>query len=501
MATKQINTRIQNRFDSLANWQADGVQLLKGEIALVSITTQQKDDNGNIVNVPAVLMKVGEEGKTFNQLPWLSAKAADVYDWAKVQYAANIPVTFNEDGSVKEKLEDYLTKVNDQATELANIKAIFDITDSDEGSFITEISYDSNTGEFTLSRSNVTKFDIENSAVTADKLAANAVTTAKLANSAVTNEKINTVDASKVTYGTYTSPATGTLPAKIGEIESRLSTIDAALVGGVTFVGTTTTKIEDGSTTTPAISGKSDYKPALGDVVLYSNKEFIWNGSAWEELGDLGRVATLETWRNKLVKADTAVQNQFVTEVDIAADGTVTINRAQPTSADVKHGDDTVDTILARHETQLKDVKIDGEVATVSAYITDVLDNLDFAASQTTDGGSGANFTFISEVTQENGQISATKKTIQNASTSAKGVVTLSSAVNSSSETLAATAKAVKTAYDAGADAQTRVGAIEGNYVKYNSTTHHLYVGKDGDTSTKANTDYIIFNCGNATGW
>jgi hypothetical protein len=60
MEPKVLNTRIQNRFDTLSNWKVDGVELLKGEIALVSVTTQQIDEaTGNVVSVPAVLMKVG----------------------------------------------------------------------------------------------------------------------------------------------------------------------------------------------------------------------------------------------------------------------------------------------------------------------------------------------------------------------------------------------------------------------------------------------------------
>lgn len=103
MATNIINTRIKNRLDTLANWQGEGVELLPGEIALVKVNTVQVDETtGNVVNVPAILMKVGDvwdagdkqgQNKTFAELPWLSAKAADVYDWAKNQYAKDIDVS------------------------------------------------------------------------------------------------------------------------------------------------------------------------------------------------------------------------------------------------------------------------------------------------------------------------------------------------------------------------------------------------------------------------
>jgi len=51
------------------------------------------------------------------------------------------------------------------------------------------------------------------------------------------------------------------------------------------FIGTTTTAISDGSTTSSiTISGESR-TAAQGDVVLYNNQEYVWTGSAWELLG------------------------------------------------------------------------------------------------------------------------------------------------------------------------------------------------------------------------
>lgn len=114
MAT--LNTRIKNRYDSLGEWQKPGVELLPGEIALVSVLTRQVDETtGETIDVPAVLMKIGDawgegekEGKeagtlkTFEELPWLSAKASDVYDWAKLAAPENIPVIYSDDTTTYE---------------------------------------------------------------------------------------------------------------------------------------------------------------------------------------------------------------------------------------------------------------------------------------------------------------------------------------------------------------------------------------------------------------
>lgn len=52
------------------------------------------------------------------------------------------------------------------------------------------------------------------------------------------------------------------------------------------FKGTTTTALSDDATTSPITINSKDYTPNSGDVVLYSGKEYVWTGSAWEQLGD-----------------------------------------------------------------------------------------------------------------------------------------------------------------------------------------------------------------------
>ena len=71
---------------------------------------------------------------------------------------------------------------------------------------------------------------------------------------------------------------------------------------------------------------------------------------------------------------------------------------------------------------------------------------------------SGDTVTAIDTVAQdENGELTATKKNIRQGTTSQKGIVQLSDATNSTSTTLAATANAVKTAYDLAASKQDAV--------------------------------------------
>lgn len=84
MAEKILNTRIQLKYDTLANWNSSTITLKKGEVAIAEVSTWQIDETTlQKVAVPTCLMKVGDGTKTFSQLKWVAAQAADVYDWAK----------------------------------------------------------------------------------------------------------------------------------------------------------------------------------------------------------------------------------------------------------------------------------------------------------------------------------------------------------------------------------------------------------------------------------
>lgn len=84
MSEKILNTRIQLRYDSFNNWKTPndgrGALLKKGELAvayLAEAKTATTPDDGT----HPIMFKVGPG--YFNELPWASALAADVYGWAK----------------------------------------------------------------------------------------------------------------------------------------------------------------------------------------------------------------------------------------------------------------------------------------------------------------------------------------------------------------------------------------------------------------------------------
>lgn len=63
------------------------------------------------------------------------------------------------------------------------------------------------------------------------------------------------------------------------------SAINSAISSVLKFEGVSSTPITDGGTQAPTIDGVQ-VTPYKGMVVLYNSKEFVWSGSAWEELGD-----------------------------------------------------------------------------------------------------------------------------------------------------------------------------------------------------------------------
>ncbi len=495
MATKTVVTRIKNKVDTLAKWQAYTGTLLDGEIAVVRVPTGETYTNpvtGVDEPVVELLMKVGDGSTAFAELPWMSAKASDVYDWGKAKTVEFNTSTYKvefKDASGNAILAVDLTSIDARLDALESKKIIVTPNDSSKPGVVQSIAQGDASHEIDVTYGLIKTADIDDkqvtaakiadSTITATQLASNAVSTAKIANGAVTNDKVAAgVSSDKISIGTGTTD--GTLSKKLAEVDAALAGVKGsfsvtpasatanAVVQGVTYnnatgeftvsYGTvaagdiassavTTAKIKDANVTTAKIADANvttakikdanvtDAKIAagvssdkitvkntsntlttklasidasieslnatiskgiifrgevasapsgttytlkdtstavaavVGDMVICGEKEYVYVASSdWKELGDLGRVTTLETWRSKLQKADTAVTNQFVTEVDIAADGTVTVNRAQPTSANVSHSGSTVKAALENLAANKSD---SGHTHTISAGAED----------------------------------------------------------------------------------------------------------------------------------
>ena len=94
--SNMLNTRIRLKYDTFENWSKDSAKtlvLLEGELAIVSIPDGNTQEV-NSVTAPQILFKVGDGVTQFQYLPWASAKAADVYAWAKQP-----SLSINKDGT------------------------------------------------------------------------------------------------------------------------------------------------------------------------------------------------------------------------------------------------------------------------------------------------------------------------------------------------------------------------------------------------------------------
>lgn len=249
MATKSINTRIKNRVDTLSAWLGDGVELLSGEIAVVRVPTGDTYVNpvtGAAEPVTELLMKVGDGTSSFDQLPWLSAKASDVYGWAKSADPGTISIKYNDGTSASPSwkyytLTDFITYVvSTIKTANASLadKMKKSVSGSNTNAGVLKTASVGTDGGLVVTKSTVATNDIADSAVTTAKIKdanvttskiANAnVTTAKIADKAVTDAKINSVSTDKVTIGTATEGSS--LTVKLSTMEAAIS--DAADAAG-----------------------------------------------------------------------------------------------------------------------------------------------------------------------------------------------------------------------------------------------------------------------------
>lgn len=90
------------------------------------------------------------------------------------------------------------------------------------------------------------------------------------------------------------------------------------------YLGVTTTALADGATTNPiSIDGK-DVTAKKGNIANYGAKEFIFNGSVWQEFGDLSALGDLAYVSSADVTGTAAAQTFTGTEATISSTGTFT---------------------------------------------------------------------------------------------------------------------------------------------------------------------------------
>ena len=426
-----LNTRIQLKCDTYENWQANDIVLMNGEIGLCVIPA----DTGAVQSEPTVIAKIGDGTKKFSELDWMSAKAADVYAWAK---AATKP-TYQ--ASEIEGLEDFISgEVNDTNTQyqiVQNGNLGFKLQKKDVGEAeFTDVNTitlvaptlapGSANGTVAYNGSDVAVTGLKDAAYTtvaaiieqvtgpaepeepatgADNTIAGAkayadekVAALDFTDSAKEHQFITAVNETDgVVSVTRAQPAVADINGLDTALAAKQDTVVfntaydassnkaatmtdvtnavAGLSGAMHFVGTSTTDPAGGTVTI----GDAPYSGKSGDVVLFGQKEYVFDGTNWKLLGDEGsyavkgaitnadiaagaaidasKVAGLETAISDIAglktsvgatpvaeqittaignldNSDAAVANQFVTAVT-QTDGVVAVQRAQAAVADI----------------------------------------------------------------------------------------------------------------------------------------------------------------------
>lgn len=308
MAEKILNTRIQLKYDTYANWTTKNPILKKGEVAIATIetgTTQTVDS----VTPPQVLIKVGDGSSNYSALPFASALAADVYSWAKASskpsYNAN-EITGLADfisGEIQDTDTQYQIVVGDtnSTTKVTTYKLQSKAKDSSQWKDVSTFDLHTDESINKLISEAITALDLANTydakgaaadvqsdlnayktsndnAVAAVKATADAAATKTYVDTELGKKQDNLV------FNTAYDKDTN----KVATM-SDITTATAGLTGAMHFKGVVT------SDPTSAEFDKSSYE--AGDVVLFGNKEYVFNAESnnFVELGDEGSYALKTT--------------------------------------------------------------------------------------------------------------------------------------------------------------------------------------------------------------
>lgn len=360
MATKEFKARLVNKIDTYANWTSNDPVLLKGEIAIVDVPTS----TDVVQQEPAVLMKIGDGTKKFSELPWISAKSADVYSWALAPTKPTYQASEIEglDAYISEKVEDtdtqyQLVKVNNTTFKLQSKP--LNGSWSDVGDPITVV-YTLTTG----TTNGTVKFNGTDVAVAGLKSAAYQESTAfdsagaaAAAQSAAEKHADIIVNEAKIDLiGTGNATST-TIKGAVQESNTYTDNQIAAKIGGVYKpVGSVKfsklplelTKAELGNVYNVTDAFEADarfvtvevgenYPAGTNVAVIEENESYYFD--ALSGVIDLSNYYTktetdqqITTKIGSLDKADSAVANQFVTVVS-QTDGIINVTRAAITEA------------------------------------------------------------------------------------------------------------------------------------------------------------------------
>lgn len=131
MANKELLTRIQSRISTLAEWKAVESTFvpLRGEICIAEIPS----GDPTATSSPTCLIKVGDGTTVFKNLTWLSARAADVSNFLKVDSEGNVWTQSNFEAWIKSlvTIDDVDTSAFATSAALEEVKSTADQNKAD----------------------------------------------------------------------------------------------------------------------------------------------------------------------------------------------------------------------------------------------------------------------------------------------------------------------------------------------------------------------------------
>lgn len=151
--------------------------------------------------------------------------------------------------------------------------------------------------------------------------------TAKTVEGALSEAKKAGADAAAAlnTYKTSNDTALAAVKKTADDNKAAIAKINTdlgGLTGAMHFVGTSTTDPKTGAT----VEGHETFK--AGDVCLFGAKEYVYNGTAWIELGDEGSHATKDYVNDSVNTAKEAVEGELTTAVS-TLEGKITTAKSE----------------------------------------------------------------------------------------------------------------------------------------------------------------------------
>ena len=119
---------------------------------------------------------------------------------------------------------------------------------------------------------------------------------------------------------------------KDAEARQSISDIQSSITGAMHYIGTTTSILSDGATTNPIVIGGENVTAAAGDVAIYSEMEYVFNGTKWQEFGSTGSLKAL-AFKDNATGDVTCAGSNAASAVSFSGTTTETVLKAVDTAA------------------------------------------------------------------------------------------------------------------------------------------------------------------------